>query len=90
MNQGPKFLLGTVVDAQKKIHDPVSIFWVSNNNFLKTIARKIAKCGGLGLFLSHIPNKKDKIWQKHLHAQVIDPNKESREEIFSFKKFLGT
>ena len=26
MNQGPKFLLGTVVDAQKKFHDSESIF----------------------------------------------------------------
>ena len=27
----------TVGDAQKKFHDPESIFWVSNNTFLKTI-----------------------------------------------------
>ena len=60
MNHGPKFLEMTVGDALKKFHDPESIFWVSNNNFLKTVARKIAKCGGLGLFLSHIPNKKIK------------------------------
>ena len=33
MNQGLKFLLVTVFDAQKKIHDPESIFWVSNNTF---------------------------------------------------------
>ena len=33
MNQGLKFLLVTVVDAQKKFHDPESIFWVSNNTF---------------------------------------------------------
>ena len=43
MNQGLKFLLVTVFDAQKKFHDPESIFWVSNNNFLKTIRPKIAK-----------------------------------------------
>ena len=43
MNQGPKFLLGTVVDAPKKFHDPESIFWVSNNNFLKTVTPKIEK-----------------------------------------------
>ena len=42
-NQGPKFFLGTVVDAQKKFHDLESIFWVSNNNFLKTARPKIAK-----------------------------------------------
>ena len=34
MKQGPKFLLVTVVDAQKKFHDPESIFWVSNSDFL--------------------------------------------------------
>ena len=45
MNQVPKFLLVTVVDAQKKCHDPESIFWVSNNNFLKTVEPKIAKLG---------------------------------------------
>ena len=27
-NQGPKFLLGTVVDVQKKFHDPESSFYV--------------------------------------------------------------
>ena len=43
MNQGPKFLLGTVVDAQKKFHDPESIFWLSNNTFLETVTPKIAK-----------------------------------------------
>ena len=37
MNQGLKFLLVTVVDAQKKFHDPESIFWVSNKNSLKTV-----------------------------------------------------
>ena len=42
MNQGPKFLSGTVVDAQKKFHDPESIFWVSNNKFLETIGPEIA------------------------------------------------
>ena len=35
MNQGPKLLLGTVVDAPQKFHDPETIFWVSNNNFQK-------------------------------------------------------
>ena len=50
MNQGPKFLLGTVVDAQKKFHDPESIFWVSNNNFVKTVGPKIAKFGDLRPF----------------------------------------
>ena len=43
MNQGPKFLLGTVVDAPKKFHDPESIFWVSNNTILETIRPKITK-----------------------------------------------
>ena len=33
MNQGIKFLLVTVVDAQKKFHNPESSFWVSNNTF---------------------------------------------------------
>ena len=33
MNQGPKFLLVTVVDAQKKFRDPESILWVSINFF---------------------------------------------------------
>ena len=42
MNQGPKFLLVTVVDAQKKFHDPESIIWVSNNNFVKTVGPEIA------------------------------------------------
>ena len=37
MNQGPEFLLGTVVDAPQKFHDPESIFWVSNKNSLKTV-----------------------------------------------------
>ena len=44
MNQGLKFLLVTVVDAQKKFHDPESIFWVSNNTFFgdrRTRNRKI-------------------------------------------------
>ena len=43
MNQGPKFLLGTVVDAQNKFHDPESNFWVSDNNFLGTIGPEIVK-----------------------------------------------
>ena len=43
MNQGPKFLLVTVVDAQKKFHDPESIFWVSNNTFFGDRKSKIAK-----------------------------------------------
>ena len=43
MNHGPKFLQGTVGDAQKKFHDPESIFWVSNNNSLKTVRPKIAE-----------------------------------------------
>ena len=50
MNQGPKFLLVTVVDAQKKFHDPESIFWVSNNNFVKTVGPKITKFGDLRPF----------------------------------------
>ena len=45
MNQGPKLLLGTVVDAPNNFHDLESIFWVSNNNFLKTVQPKIAKLG---------------------------------------------
>ena len=43
MNHGPKFLQGTVGDAPKKFHDPESIFWVSNNNSLKTVRPKIAE-----------------------------------------------
>ena len=43
MNQGSKFLLGTVVDAPKKFHDPESNFWVSNNNFWETVGPEIAK-----------------------------------------------
>ena len=43
MNQGLKFLLVTVVDAQKKFHDPESTFWVSNNTFLETIGPENAK-----------------------------------------------
>ena len=50
MNHGPKFLRGTVGDAQKKFHDPKSIFWVSNINSLKTVRPKIAKIAELGLF----------------------------------------
>ena len=43
MNQGPKFLLDTVVDAQKKFHVPESNFWVSNTKILETIGPKVAK-----------------------------------------------
>ena len=35
MNHGPKFLNMTVGDAQKKFHDPESIFWVSNKHFFE-------------------------------------------------------
>ena len=42
-NQGPKFLLGTVVDAQKKFHDLESILWVSKNNFFETVGPEILK-----------------------------------------------
>ena len=43
MNQGLKFLLVTVVDAQKKFHDPESIFWVSNNTFFGDRRTQIVK-----------------------------------------------
>ena len=55
MNQGPKFLLVTVVDAQKKFHDPESIFWVSNNTFLETVRvsdPKLQNLTNFGLFSS--------------------------------------
>ena len=43
MNHGPKFLQGTIGDAQKKFGGPESFFWVSNNNLVKTLKPKIAK-----------------------------------------------
>ena len=58
MNQGPKFLLGTVVDAQKKFHDPESIFWVSNNTFLETIGPANAKFDNFWPFFSSYNLKK--------------------------------
>ena len=50
MNYGPKLLEGPVGDVQKKFHDPESIFWVSNNNFVKTVGPKTAKFGDLRPF----------------------------------------
>ena len=58
MNQGPKFLLVTVVNAQKKFCDLESIFWVSNNTFLETIRPKIAKFDDFWPFFELKPKKK--------------------------------
>ena len=52
MNHGPKFLNMTVGDAQKKFHDPESIFWVSNDNSLKTVRPKIAEIADFWPFLN--------------------------------------
>ena len=82
MNQGPKFLLGTVVDTKKKFHDPESIFWVSNNNFEKTVGPEIAKFGDLRPSFKMKSKKKLKYGPKILHAHIIEPNEESRCKIF--------
>ena len=74
MNQGPKFLLGTVVDTPKKFHDPESIFWVSNNNFEKTVGPEIAKFGDLSPSFKMKSKKKLKYGPKILHAHIIEPN----------------
>ena len=77
MNQGLKFLLVTVVDAQKKFHDPESIFWVSNNNFEKTVGPEIAKFGDLSPSFKMKSKKKLKYGPKILQANIIHPDKES-------------
>ena len=78
MNQGPKFLLVTVVDAQKKFHDPESIFWVSNNTFLETVRPEIAKFDDFWPFFKLKPKKKLKYRPIILHAHITDLNKDSR------------
>ena len=77
MNQGLKFLLVTVVDAQKKFHDPESIFWVSKNTFLETIRPKITKFDDFWPFFKLNPKKKLKYESKILHGHKVDLNKDS-------------
>ena len=77
MNQGPKFLLVTVVDAQKKFHDPESIFWVSNNTFLETVTPKIAKFDDFWPFFKLKPIEKLKYGPNILHGHIVDLNKDS-------------
>ena len=77
MNHGPKFLNMTVGDAQKKFHDPESIFWVSNNTFLETVRPKIAKFDNFWPFFKLLPKKKLEYQPIILHAHVIDLNKDS-------------
>ena len=77
MNQGPKFLLVTVVDAQKKFRDPESIFWVSNNTFLETVRPKIAKFDNFWPFSKLEPKKKLKYGPTILHGHIVALNKAS-------------
>ena len=77
MNQGPKFLLMTVVDAQKKFRDPESIFWVSNNTFLETVRPKIVKFDDFWPFFKLKPKKKSKYGPTNLHGHMVDLNKAS-------------
>ena len=77
MNQGPKFLLVTVVDAQKKFRDPESIFWVSINTFLETIRPKIVKFDDFWPFFKLKPKKKLKYGPTILHGHMVDFNKAS-------------
>ena len=77
MNHGPKFLKMTVGDAQKKFHDPESIFWVSNNNFLENVRPEIAKFVDFWPFFKLKPRKKLKYGPKILHGHIVDLNKDS-------------
>ena len=52
MNHGLKFLWGTLGDAQKKFGDPESLFWVSNNDLVKTAKPKIAKIANFEPFFN--------------------------------------
>ena len=74
MNHGLKFLEGTVGDAPQKFHDPESSFWVSNNNFLKTVTPKIKKIANLRPFFNLYPKQKLKYGPEVSHAHVLDPN----------------
>ena len=52
MNHGPKYLYGTLGDAQKKFGGPESLFWVTNNNLVKTVKPKIAKMANFRPFFN--------------------------------------
>ena len=67
----------TVVDGQKKFHDPESIFWVSNNIFLETVTPKIAKFDDFWPFFKLKPIEKLKYGPNILHGHIVDHNKDS-------------
>ena len=77
MNHGPKFLKMTVGDALKKFHDPESIFWVSNNNFLENVRPEIAEFANFWPFFKLKPKKKLKYGPTILHGHIVDLNKAS-------------
>ena len=77
MNQGPKFLLVTVVDAQKKFHDRESIFWVLNKTFLETVTAKIMKFDDFWPFFKLKPTEKLIYGPNILHGHIVDHNKDS-------------